>query len=64
MLHEEHDSTTHDVLALLSWWVDCRKLGFTLDGNPMPFNLSGMGLHGDYVGRRDGWEWPKEDDNA
>jgi hypothetical protein len=18
-----------------------------------------MGLHGDYVGRRDGWEWPK-----
>ena len=65
MLHEERDSTIHDVLALLSWWVDCRELGFTFGGDSMPVDLSGMGLHGDYVGRRDGWHWPEgEEDGA
>ena len=23
----------------------------------MPVELSGVGLHGDYVERRDGWDW-------
>lgn len=64
MLHEERDSTIHDVLTLLSWWVDCRNLGFTIDGNTMPVDLSGMGLHGDYVGRREGWEWPEDEGSA
>jgi hypothetical protein len=27
----------------------------------MPVDLSGMGLHGDYIGRRDDWEWPDDE---
>jgi hypothetical protein len=63
MLNEERDGTIHDVLAALSWWISCREVGFTFRGKPMPVDLSGMGLHGDYVGRRDGWEWPNCDTN-
>ena len=60
MLQEERDGAIHDVLAALSWWIDARGMGFTLNGKPMPVDLSGIGLHGDYVGRCDGWEWPSE----
>lgn len=59
MLDETRDSAIHDVLAALTWWINVRKVGLTLGGEPMPVDLSGMGLHGDYVGRRDGWNWPE-----
>lgn len=58
MLRDERDSTIHDVLAALSWWMTAREVGLTFRGEPMPTELGGMGLHGDYVGRKDGWEWP------
>lgn len=58
MLQEERDGAIHDVLAALAWWIATRDVGLTFHGEPMPVELSGMGLHGDYVGRRDGWEWP------
>lgn len=58
MLQEERDGAIHDLLAALSWWIDCQDVGLTYQGKPMPVDLSGMGLHGDYIGRRDGWEWP------
>ncbi len=61
MLCEERQSAIHDVLAVLSWWVDAGDLCFTLRGEPMPVGISGMGLHGDYVGRRNGWQWPDEE---
>lgn len=60
MLQEERDGTIHDVLAALTWWIICQNVGLTFRGEPMPVELSGMGLHGDYVGRRQGWEWPEE----
>lgn len=60
MLQEERDGAIHDLLAALSWWIDCQDVGFTYQGKPMPIDLSGMGLHGDYIGRRDGWEWPSQ----
>jgi hypothetical protein len=60
MLQEERDGAIHDVLAALSWWIDCQDVGLTYRGTRMPVDLSGMGLHGDYVGRRDGWEWPSQ----
>ena len=59
MLSDERDGTIHDVLAVLSWWISAREVGLTFRGEPMPTELSGMGLHGDYVGRKDGWEWPR-----
>ncbi|MFI5381150.1 MAG: DUF6547 family protein [Tepidisphaerales bacterium] len=64
MLQDERDGAIHDLLAMLSWWIDCREVGFTFCGKPMPVDLSGMGLHGDYIGRRDGWKWPAENESA
>jgi hypothetical protein len=58
MLLHERWSAIHDVLAVLTWWMSSEGLAFTLEGEPMPVDLSGMGLHGDFVGRRQGWEWP------
>ena len=60
MLNRERYGAIHDTLAVLTWWLLARDVGLTFRGDPMPFDLSGMGLHGDYVGRCDGWEWPKE----
>jgi hypothetical protein len=60
MLRKERTSTIHDVLAGLTWWLLCGEVGLTFQGRPMPFDLSGMGLHGDYVGRCQGWQWPDE----
>src|SRR4051812_39711043 len=61
MLQEERDGAIHDVLAALTWWVTARDVGLTYQGRSMPVDLSGMGLHGDYFGRRQGWEWPDEE---
>jgi hypothetical protein len=63
MLQEERDDAIHDVLAALSWWISARDVGLTFRGEPMPVELSGMGLHGDYVGRRDGWDWPSSEES-
>jgi hypothetical protein len=60
MLHAERTSAIHDVLARLTWWMDCKDVGLTYEGKPMPVQLSGMGLHGDYIGRLDDWQWPEE----
>jgi hypothetical protein len=64
ILTHERESAIHDVLAALTWWIDCREVGLTYQGQPMPVQLSGEGLHGDYVGRRGGWEWPKDEKKA
>lgn len=59
MLSEERDGAIFDVLAAWTWWMTAQDVGLTFRGQPMPIELSGEGLHGDYIGRRDGWEWPK-----
>jgi hypothetical protein len=59
MLQDERDGAIHDVLAALTWWIIARGVGLTFRGKPMPVQLSGAGLHGDYVGRMNGWEWPQ-----
>ncbi len=64
MLHIQRTGAIHDVLAVLSWWVGPGKVGFTFRGESMPVGLSGMGLHGDYVGRQNDWEWPSDDSPA
>jgi hypothetical protein len=54
MLHTERIAAIHDVLAVLTWWIVAGGVGLTFRGEPMPVELSGMGLHGDYTGRLDG----------
>jgi hypothetical protein len=58
MLHEERTGAIHDVLAVLTWWILARGVGLTFRGEPMPVELSGQGLHGDYIGRLANWVWP------
>jgi len=60
MIHRQRIAAIHDVLAVLSWWVTARNVAFTYRGEPMPVELSDAGLHGDYVGRLTGWEWPED----
>ena len=60
MLLQERLGGIHDVLAVLTDWMSSDGLAFTFQGEPMPVDLSGMGLHGDLVGRRQGWEWPND----
>lgn len=62
IFRQERVDAIHNVLATLTWWLLCRDVGLTFRGEAMPFELSGMGMHGDYIGRLDDWEWPKEDD--
>jgi hypothetical protein len=61
MIRDERISAIGMVLANLTWWLLCRDVGLTFRGKPMPFELSGMGLHGDYIGRLDDWEWPDQE---
>lgn len=60
MLTDSRSGGIAEVLAELSWWIACHGLALTYRGEPMPVELSGMGLHGDYIGRLDGWKWPAE----
>jgi hypothetical protein len=64
MLQDERDGAIHDVLATLTWWMTARGVGLTFRGKNMPVELSGAGLHGDYIGRRDGWNWPSSNEET
>ena len=61
ILHMERTAAIHDVLAVLSWWVDSGGVSIAFQGQSMPVDISGTGMHGDYVGRSHGWEWPAND---
>ncbi len=60
LLMETEKESIHGVLSLLSWWIECKGLKLVHDGEELKVDLSGMGLHGDFVGRLQGWEWPNE----
>lgn len=59
MLRDERVGTIHDFLADLTWWFTCRDVRLTFHGQPMPFGAS-EGIHGDYIGRLNGWKWPED----
>lgn len=64
LLQQERTSAIHDVLAVLTWWISARSVGLTFEGSSMPIELSGMGLHGDYIGRLNNWQWPVDEDSG
>src|SRR5262249_7349735 len=53
-------SPAQDSLALWTCWILGGGLAFTFEGGPMPVELSGQGLHGDFIGRLQGWDWPDQ----
>lgn len=61
LIRRERVGAIHDAMAVLTWWLLCGEVGLTFRGKPMPYELSGMGIHGDFAGRLDDWEWPSED---
>ena len=60
VLLRERRSAVHDTLAVLSARYENEGVVWSHEGLPLPMALSGMGLHGDFAGRLDGWEWPDE----
>lgn len=57
---EERIAAIHDVLEQLSWLIDMWDVSLVLDGSALPVDESGMGLHGDFIGRLEGWPWPSK----
>ena len=59
MMRLEREAAIHDVLASLTWHIECNDVTLNYKGEEMPVQLSGMGLHGDYIGRLSKeWDWP------
>jgi len=59
VLQEERHGAFHDLLAALTWQIDCNGFALTFQGEPMQYYEGG--LHCDFVGRASGdWEWPQE----
>lgn len=61
LCNSERQNAMHDVLACLTWWLDCGGISMQFNNEPLPVDESGMGLHGDFVGRSQGWDWPSDD---
>lgn len=57
MLDAERSGAIHDVLANLTWRLDTGRVRWSSGEEPMPAGLEG-GLHCNFIGRLDGWEWP------
>lgn len=58
MLTCERREAIGEVLAGLTWWMTCHRVALFVGADPVPVDLSGMGLEGDYIGRLEGWDWP------
>ena len=41
MLHAERIAAIHDVLAVLTWWMEAREAGCTFRGEAMPVGFEG-----------------------
>lgn len=46
----------YDVLCELEWYIDCRSMTISVDGELLP-TTAFEGLGNDFIGRCDGWEW-------
>ena len=59
VLQNERQGAIHDVLAALTWQIDCNGFALTFHGEPMQY-IEG-GLHYDFIGRASGkWDWPSK----
>lgn len=46
----------YDTLCELEWYIDCRDMTITVEGEELP-TTEFEGLGNDFIGRRNGWEW-------
>jgi hypothetical protein len=61
LIRGERIKAYHDLLAQLTYHIDCDGFGMTFNGQPMPVGIEG-GLHQDFVGRLSDWEFPEKPD--
>lgn len=54
-----YSSAIFDVLDLLEWYACCRDMKIIIDGETLPTDKF-EGIQNDFIGRCDGWEWPRE----
>ena|ERR1700676_714834 len=57
VLLDQRLSAIAGALSILTWWISCHGVALTYRGEPMPMELTEEGLHGDFIGRCNGWEW-------
>ncbi len=59
MFKLEREGSVHEVLAELTWFIDCKNVTLNQYGKVVETGYEG-GLHQDYIGRKSGnWEWPR-----
>lgn len=52
----------YDTLCELEWYIDCKEMEITVEGEKLP-TTKFEGLGNDFIGRRDGWEWPDDSED-
>lgn len=48
----------YDTLCLLEWYISCKRMEISVEGKKLP-TTKFEGLGNDFIGRREGWEWPE-----
>lgn len=56
---DAYSSAVFDVLDLLEWYASCKNMKISIEGEILPTSHF-EGIQNDFIGRRDGWEWPEE----
>lgn len=57
---EAYTDGIYDTLCEIEWYVDCRDMTITVEGEQLPTQKF-EGIGNDFIGRRDGdWDWPEE----
>lgn len=56
---ETYSDGIFEVLCLLDWYACCRDMKITIDGENVPTDKF-EGMQNDFIGRRDGWEFPEK----
>lgn len=56
---EEYVSGIFDVLDLLEWYINCRDMKISVDGEILPTGKFD-GMQNDFISRRGGWKFPDD----
>lgn len=56
---ETYSSGIFDVLDLLEWYACCKDMKISIEGEVLPTDKF-EGIQNDFIGRREGWEWPED----
>ena len=55
---DSYSDGMYDLICDIEWYIDCKDMKITVEGEELPTTRY-EGLGNDYIGRREGWEWPE-----